>query len=82
MTNTAEDLVSAADFKAVVPQYGYRWWYIDAFSDDYQYGLTIIAFIGSVFSPYYAWSRARGHGDPYNHCALNVSLYGNLLITR
>ncbi|MGZ9116938.1 MAG: hydratase [Methylocystis sp.] len=42
-------------------------------SDDGQYGLTVIAFIGSVFSPYYAWS---GWADPFNHCAVNVALYG------
>jgi carotenoid 1,2-hydratase len=35
--------------------------------------LTVIAFIGSVFSPYYAWS---GWADPFNHCAVNVALYG------
>ena len=29
--------------------------------------------LGSVFSPYYAWS---GRGDPLDHCALNVALYG------
>ncbi|ACK50987.1 hydroxyneurosporene synthase [Methylocella silvestris BL2] len=29
--------------------------------------------IGSVFSPYYAWS---GRKDPLNHCAFNVALYG------
>jgi carotenoid 1,2-hydratase len=33
----------------------------------------VIAFVGSVFSPYYAWS---GRGDPANHCAINVALYG------
>ncbi len=32
----------------------------------------MIAFIGSVFSPYYAWS---GWTDPLNHCAVNVALY-------
>ncbi|WP_342450124.1 carotenoid 1,2-hydratase [Thiorhodococcus minor] len=32
--------------------------------------------MGSVFSPYYAWSRQRGDADPLNHCALNVALYG------
>ena len=32
--------------------------------------------MGSVFSPYYAWSRRRGQPDPYRHCALNVALYG------
>lgn len=29
--------------------------------------------LGSVFSPYYAWSGRR---DPLNHCAVNVALYG------
>jgi carotenoid 1,2-hydratase len=29
-----------------------------------------------VFSPYYAWARRRGRGDPEDHCALNVALYG------
>ena len=38
--------------------------------------MTIIVFIGSVFSPYYAWARRRGQGDPRNHCAINVALYG------
>lgn len=45
-------------------------------SADGLHGLTIIAFIGSVFSPYYAWARRRGPADPANHCALNVALYG------
>jgi carotenoid 1,2-hydratase len=38
--------------------------------------LALIAFVGSAFSPYYASSRRRGNADPYNHCALNVALYG------
>jgi carotenoid 1,2-hydratase len=29
-----------------------------------------------VFSPYYRSAFARGNGDPENHCALNVALYG------
>ena len=31
-----------------------------------------------MFSPYYAWARARNGGvaDPENHCAINVALYG------
>jgi carotenoid 1,2-hydratase len=33
----------------------------------------VIAFIGSVFSPYYHWS---GRTDPENHVAFNVALYG------
>lgn len=52
---------------------GYAWWYFDAESPDGAAALTIIAFIGSVFSPYYAWSGRRA---PENHCALNVALYG------
>ena len=40
-------------FDAPVPAGGYSWWYVDALSDDGRHGLTIIAFLGSVFSPYY-----------------------------
>jgi len=60
--------------RAVAPG-GYAWWYVDALSDDGTRGLTLIAFIGSVFSPYYAWARRRGRRDPLNHCAFNVALY-------
>ncbi|MEE4638523.1 MAG: carotenoid 1,2-hydratase [Wenzhouxiangella sp.] len=63
-------------FDQDVPNNGYAWWYLDAMSDDGRYGLTLIAFIGSVFSPYYAWDRARGKGNPLAHCAINVALYG------
>jgi carotenoid 1,2-hydratase len=59
-----------------VERSGYAWWYLDAFSDDHRYGLTIIAFIGSVFSPYYAAKRRWGNGHALSHCALNVALYG------
>jgi carotenoid 1,2-hydratase len=38
--------------------------------------LTIIAFVGSVFSPYYRYDRWRGRGDAEQHVALNVALYG------
>jgi carotenoid 1,2-hydratase len=62
-------------FDAEVPKGGYAWWYIDAISDDGRYGLTIIAFIGSVFSPYYV---SAGKADPYDHVSLNVALYGGL----
>ena len=29
-----------------------------------------------MFSPYYAFARARGRADPENHVAMNVALYG------
>ncbi len=45
-------------------------------SDDGRKGITIIAFVGSVFSPYYAFARRFGEADPIDHCALNVALYG------
>jgi carotenoid 1,2-hydratase len=32
--------------------------------------------VGSVFSPYYARARRKGLGNPENHCAINVALYG------
>ncbi len=46
-------------------------------SDDGKQGITLIAFVGSVFSPYYALARRLGRADPENHCALNVALYGD-----
>jgi carotenoid 1,2-hydratase len=75
-------LADGPDFAEAVADNGYLWWYIDALSDDGTCGLTIIAFVGSVFSPYYAWARkknartATGLADPCEHCAINVALYG------
>lgn len=64
-------------FDAPVQPGGYAWWYIDALSDDGRFGLTVIAFVGSVFSPYYALARRGGRRpDPLNFCGLNVALYG------
>jgi len=66
-------------FDEVIPRNGYVWWYVDAVSDDGEHGLTIIAFVGSVFSPYYAFARRRAGdagADPMNHCSLNIALYG------
>ncbi len=56
-----------------MPPGGYVWWYVDGLSDDGRHGITLIAFIGSVFSPYYHWS---GRARPENHICLNVALYG------
>lgn len=55
---------------------GYAWWYVDALSDDGRHAITLIAFVGSVFSPYYAWRRRRRAVAAVEHCALNVALYG------
>jgi hypothetical protein len=37
--------------------------------------LVLIAFLGSVFSPFYAAARRRGPTDPLAHAALHVALY-------
>ncbi len=38
--------------------------------------MSLIAFVGSVFSPYYAWALRGGQPvNPDNHCALNVALH-------
>ena len=42
-------------------------------SDDGKHAVSVIGFIGSVFSPWYAWSGRR---DPANHCCINVVTYG------
>lgn len=59
-----------------MPPGGYAWWYLDAVSDDGAEALTVIGFVGSVFSPYYALARRRGAADPEQHVAFNVCLYG------
>ena len=65
---------SAFDFLRPVPPDGYAWWYLDALSDDGEYGMVVIAFIGSVFSPYYAHARRRGPANAEHYCAVNVAL--------
>jgi len=52
---------------------GYAWWYVDGVADDGTRALSVIGFIGSVFSPWYAWSGRR---DPQDHCCINVATYG------
>lgn len=67
-----------AGFARSVVDGGYAWWYLDAVSADGRHGLTVIWFVGSVFSPYYAWARAHGDGTApaENHVSCNVALYG------
>ena len=52
---------------------GYAWWYVDGVSDDGTRALSVIGFIGSVFSPWYAWSGRR---SPQDHCCINLATYG------
>lgn len=59
---------------------GYAWWYVDAVSSDGSLALTLIAFVGSVFSPRYAKARrAMAAGGPAaqaeQHCAINLAVY-------
>src|SRR6056297_559017 len=61
------------NFNLDVPANGYAWWYIDGISDDGTRALSVIAFIGSVFSPWYAWSGRR---SPDNNVCINVATYG------
>lgn len=61
------------DFSLEVPPDGYAWWYADGLSPDGTRAISIIGFIGSVFSPWYAWSGRR---RPENHVCLNVATYG------
>ena len=60
-------------FDRAVPAGGYAWWYVDAVSDDGEHALTLIAFIGSVFSPYYARALRRGPAAAENHVSMNVA---------
>lgn len=62
-------------FDVPVPLDGYRWWYIDGISDDGRSGIVVIAFVGSVFSPYYYSARGRQPTNPEEHVAINVGLY-------
>ena len=62
-------------FERPVSPNGYRWWYVDAFSDCGQYGMTLIFFIGSVFSPYYRSARMRGDADPRDFSCVNAIFY-------
>lgn len=73
---TTDPTTGAPRFDTSVAPNGYAWWYIDALSDDGQHGITIIAFIGSVFSPWYAWARRRSPANPENHVCMHVALYG------
>ncbi|MEL7536707.1 MAG: carotenoid 1,2-hydratase [Pseudomonadota bacterium] len=63
-------------FDEAVVDRGYRWWYLDASAADGQHHLVVIAFVGSVFSPFYARACDRGDAVAADYCAFNVGLYG------
>lgn len=64
-------------FDAEVAPSGYLWWYVDGFDERSEQAVTIIAFVGSVFSPAYFRARRRGRAaDPLVHCGLNVVVHG------
>ncbi len=52
---------------------GYAWWYVDGLSDCGTRAVSVIGFIGSVFSPWYKWS---GRKNPQNNVCINVATYG------
>ena len=52
-------------FDLNIPSNGYGWWYMDGLSDDGTKAVSVIAFIGSVFSPWYSWS---GRKNPHDFC--------------
>jgi carotenoid 1,2-hydratase len=62
-------------FDQVVNPGNYLWWYIDGLSEDGLHGFSIIAFVGSVFSPYYAWANKSSPAPAEDFCAINVALY-------
>jgi carotenoid 1,2-hydratase len=64
-------------FGQVVDPGGYLWWYIDGTSEDGNNAISIIIFVGSVFSPYYALEKKLNskEANPNNHCSFNVGIY-------
>ena len=62
-------------FHEPVCRNGYRWWYVDGFSDCGNHGVTLIFFIGTVFSPFYASARKDGETDPRDFVCVNAVFY-------
>lgn len=67
-------MTTGLPFDISLPPGGYAWWYFDAATEDGTHVLTVIAFAGDVFSPYYARDIREGRGDPDDFCAINVAL--------
>ena len=61
------------NFNIDVGPNGYAWWYVDGLSDCGTRAVSVIGFIGSVFSPWYRWS---GRKCPQDNVCINVATYG------
>ena len=53
----------------------YEWWYFDALSDDGEWALACVWFLGNPFSPYYRLAALGEQADPADHNALFFALY-------
>lgn len=54
----------------------YEWWYVDALSDDAEWGVVAILFRGMPMSPDYLSALAAGRDPvPADHCGFAVSIY-------
>ena len=53
----------------------YEWWYFDALSDDGEWALACIWFLGNPFSPYYRMAARGVPAEPADHNALFFALY-------
>ena len=62
-------------FDLPVSNNGYRWWYVDGFSECGSHGVTLIFFVGTVFSPFYAAARKKGDTDPREFVCVNAVFY-------
>ena len=65
-------------FNRKLKPHGYQWWYVDAISEDQSYSLTMIIFVGHVFSPHYFRARQTETEPklrPESFCAFNISLH-------
>ena len=69
-------MIAPPSFDVELPPDGYAWWYLDVLDPESDQGFTLIALLGSVFSPGYARSRRRGPTDPLEFCAINIAVYG------
>ena len=53
----------------------YEWWYFDALSDDGEWAMACIWFLGNPFSPYYRLAARGQRADPFAHNAVFFALY-------